>query len=90
MIALLVTWMDAEDRLAGIIVAAEDAGTHLAIAFSALIRYRSQNLWLLAGRKSCVLHHAMMPRAGMLFAANSVHCLTAVPVGAILVNGRTA
>jgi hypothetical protein len=28
----LLFCMDAEDRLAGIIVAAEDAGTHLAIA----------------------------------------------------------
>jgi hypothetical protein len=55
--------MDAEDRLAGIVIAAEDAGTCLATAFSALIGYRSENLWFLADSETCVLHPTMMPQA---------------------------
>jgi hypothetical protein len=63
MIALLVTWMDAEDRLAGIVIAAEDARTCLAMALSALIGYRSQNLWFLADIETSVLHPTMMSQA---------------------------
>jgi hypothetical protein len=37
--------MDAEDRLAGIVVATEDAGTCLAFAFSALIGYLFRSQW---------------------------------------------
>jgi len=55
--------MDAEDRLAGIVVAAEDTGTCLAMVFSALIGYRSQNLWFLADIETRVLHPTMMPHA---------------------------
>ena len=55
--------MDTEDRLAGIVIAGEDARTRLAMAFSALIGYRSQNLWFLADTETRVLHPTMMPQA---------------------------
>jgi hypothetical protein len=62
LIALLVTGMDTEDRLAGIVVAVEYARTFLTITFRAFVGNRSQNFGFLADCKAGVLHELIMPQ----------------------------